>query len=155
MFRKLSFLLVALFAFSTLNAADYTVTATSVLASTAAVTVKGVAGASITAGMSLAKDTDNSLKAYDANGAGALHTFAGIALNGAATGQPVFYATSDASFTPGFTVAAGAVVIGSATAGLLCPVADLATGHYLTIVGVGIGSNKIKFSPVAAGVATP
>jgi len=137
------------------RATDYSVTATSVLASSSATTSRGTAGTSITAGQSLAKAADGTLVLFDANAAAPANVFLGISLSGGATGQPIFYVTADTSFTPGFTVAAGAIVIGSSTAGGLCPAADLATGHYLTIVGVGIGSNKIKMSPVAAGVATP
>lgn len=140
---------------SPLLAADYTVTAASVVASSDATTSRGTAGATITAGMSLAKNSGGALVGFDANGTAPLYTFVGIALNGGASGQPIFYATADPSFTPGFTIAAGAIVVGSATAGLLCPAADLATGHYLTVLGVGIGSNKIKLSPLAAGVVTP
>lgn len=153
----LSLFLVALLALPSLApAADYTVTATSVIASASATLSRGTAGAAITAGQSVAIDTDHSIKLYDANsGTATLRVFAGIACNGASTGQPVTYCTADSAFTPGFTVAAGAIVIGSATAGGLCPAADLASGSYLTIVGVGIGSNRIKLNPLAAGVATP
>jgi len=139
------------------RAADYTVTAANVVPSADAQLARGTAGTSITAGMALAKDSTGLLQPYDSNsGTALLRVFVGIACGGGATGQPIVYCTQDLTgFTPGFTVAAGAIVIGSATAGLLCPAADLATGNYLTIVGVGIGSNKIKFSTLAAGVATP
>jgi len=153
--RLLSLLALALFAPIAVRATDYSVTATSVLASSSASSTKGTAGTTITAGQSLAKAADNTLVLFDANGSAPANVFVGIALNGGATGQPIFYVTADPAFTPGFTVAAGAIVIGSSTAGGLCPAADLATGHYLTIVGVGIGSNKIKMSTLAAGVATP
>jgi len=153
--RFLTLLLVPLFLAGNLLATDYSVTATSVLASSNASTTKGTAGTTITAGQSLAKAADGSLILFDANAAAPAFTFVGIALNGGATGQPIFYVTGDTSFTPGFTVAAGAIVIGSSTAGGLCPAADLATGHYLTIIGVGIGSNKIKMQPLASGVVTP
>lgn len=139
------------------RAADYTVTAASVVPSTDASLARGTAGTTITAGMALAKDSNSLLQPYDANsGTAQLRVLVGIACGGAASGQPVVYCTQDLTgFTPGFSVAAGVIVIGSATPGLLCPSGDLATGHYLTIVGVGIGSNKIKFSTLAAGVATP
>lgn len=135
---------------------DYSVTATSVVPSSGATIARGTAGATITAGQSVSIDSNSAIQLYDANsGTSSTRTFAGIALTGAASGQPILYCTADPSFTPGFTVAAGAIVIGSATAGGLCPAADLATGHYLTVVGVGIGSNKIKFSALAASVITP
>lgn len=153
--KLLAPLFLALAFVSASLAADYTVTATSVLASSDSSVTKGTAGATITTGQSLAKAADGTLILFDSNASAPANKFFGIALNGGASGQPILYATADSSFTPGFTVAAGAVVIGSATAGGLCPVADLATGHYLTIVGVGIGSNKIKLAPLFSGVATP
>ncbi len=137
--------------------ADYSVTAASVLPSTSARLLQVTAGAAITIGQSVYLDTaTNTYKAADANGASPLFTFAGIAVSqAAAAGQPLLICQSDPSFTPGFTIAAGATVILSATPGGLAPIADLASGWYLTVVGVGIGSNKINFSPVATGVATP
>ena len=147
--------LLALFLPFSLLAADYSVTSTSVIASDDAVIRRKTAGASITAGQAVYVKADGTLGLYDANAASPAYTFAGIALNSASSGQLVLYAESDPEFTPGFTVAAGAIVIGSSTAGGLCPASDLATGHYLTIVGIGIGSNKIDLSPQAAGVVTP
>lgn len=151
------FLSLALFALLSVAslAADYTVTVNSVLPSSQAVIRRKIAGATITTGKSLAVKADGTLDLYDANGAAPLNVFKGIALNSAVTGQPVIYVESDPEFTPGFTVAANAIVIGSATAGGLAPAADLATGHYLTIVGLGIGSNKIDLNPVSSGVVTP
>lgn len=136
-------------------AADYSVTTSSVVASEEAVIRRKAAGAAITVGQAVHVKADGTLGLYDANGTAPANVFAGIALNSAATGQPVLYAESDPEFTPGFTVAANAIVIGSATAGGLCPATDLATGHYLTIVGVGIGSNKIDLNPIKSGVVTP
>lgn len=137
------------------RAADYSVTAANVVPSASADLSRGTAGATITAGQAISIDENRLVQLYDADSATATaRVFRGIACNGAAAG-PIVYCTDDPSFTPGFPVAAGAIVIGSGTAGGLCPAADLATGHYLTIIGVGIGSNKINFSTLAAGVAKP
>jgi len=136
-------------------ASDYTVTAANVVASSSASISRGTAGASITAGQVLAINASNQLVLADANGASPLMNVAGIALNSASSGQPVLYVTADAAFAPGFTVAANAIVILSATPGGLAPAADNATGYYLTVVGVGIGSNKLKLDFHASGVATP
>lgn len=137
-------------------AADYTVTAANVLTSNVRYLKHGTAAATITAGQSLAKDSTGNLILCDANSATALtRVFVGIAVNGALSGQPVNYVDSDPSFAPGFTIAAGAIVIVSGTAGSLAPAADAATGIYVTVVGVGIGGNKIKMNITAAGVAVP
>ncbi|MES2570581.1 MAG: hypothetical protein V4710_11075 [Verrucomicrobiota bacterium] len=134
--------------------ADKTVTPSSVLASSAADVRRGVAGVAIAAGQSLYKDTsDNTMKLYDANGVAPANVFAGISQHAAAVGQPISFVYSDPSFTPGFAVAAGEVLIGSATPGGIAVVADIASGLFVTILGIGIGSNKVKLDPVVSGVA--
>jgi hypothetical protein len=136
--------------------ADISITAASVAASSAASKVTGVAGATITAGQVVYLDTTtNTYKLADSNLSAAAAKEAGIALDSATAGQPLTIVRSDPSFTLGGTVAAGAVVVLSATAGAIAPVADLATGMYTTVLGVGIGSNKIKLQPIVSGAAVP
>ncbi len=138
------------------RAVDYSVTAASVVCSNARFVQRGTAAATITAGQGLALDSTGNLVLCDANSGTALtRTLVGISLNAAATGQPVNYTSLDDSFTPGFTVAAGAIVIVSTTAGGLSPAADATTGHYVTVVGVGIGSNKIKLGFLATTAVFP
>lgn len=133
--------------------ADFTVTPGSVLASSQAQVADGIAGASITAGQTLAQDVDGTMKLHDANAASPLNTLKGIALHASLTGQPIKYVKSDPAFTPGFTIAAGDSVIASANPGMLCPDADKQTGWFVTDVGIGIGGNKMKMQIVASGVA--
>lgn len=154
----LSLALLALITLTPLDirAADYSVTAASVLASAQGVKNKQYnAGASITAGQPVYLDANSTWQLADANGASPLYKVEAIALHAASTGQPLIVCESDPSFTPGFTVAAGAIVVLSATAGGLCPAADLASGHYPAIIGIGIGSNKIKLGIVRTDVAVP
>jgi len=154
--RFIALLAIVLIGAASARAVDYSVTSSSVIPSSDATISRGTAGAAITAGQAVCKDTDGTIKLCDSNASGNLHIFAGIAVNSASVGQPVLYCNADPTgFTPGFTVAAGAVVIVSAVAGNLCPVADLTTGDYLVVVGVGIGSNKIILQPLSTGVATP
>jgi hypothetical protein len=115
--------------------ADYTVTAASVLASASAQTVVGKAGATITAGQSVYKDSsDGEWKLADCDTASAANIATqgnnGIALNGAADGQPITVALSDPDFTPGFTMTVGTTVVISGTAGGLAPDSDLAQDDY-------------------------
>jgi hypothetical protein len=135
--------------------ADYTVTPSNVIASDKSKRVEGVAGVAITAGQVLYLDpADKTLKLYKANGVAPISTLVGIALHGALVGQPLEYVTVDPAFQPGFTVLAGDSVIGSGViAGNLCPDADKASGWFVTQIGVGIGSNKIKMQINASGVA--
>jgi hypothetical protein len=134
--------------------ADLTVTAASVLKGTGAITETLIAGAAITAGQSVYKDTSDSNKAKlaDADSAtAAARTYYGTALNGASTGQPVVVQTGG-PITIGATVAVGVAYYLSDTAGGICPFADLESGDYPTIIGIGISTTQILIKPIAAGV---
>jgi hypothetical protein len=134
--------------------ADLSITAANVIASSNKTVIRGTAGATITAGMPLYLDsTDGKYKPADANGANDATRVRGIAAHGASDGQPIELVAEDPSFTPGCTVAAGDVLIVSATAGGVAPAADAAQGWFVTVLGVGIGSNKIALKLSAAGVA--
>lgn len=140
--------------------ADLTITAASVLASTQATLATGTAGAAITAGQPVYRDDSDldsyglgKLKLADANGAStAVQTVLGLAAHAAASGQPLRVITSDPDFTHGLSgVAAGDCVILSATAGALCPVADLASGHRLNVVLAVTSATKGVLKITTAG----
>lgn len=116
--------------------ADLTITATSVIPGSDAQISRGVAGATITAGMVLYIDTANNnvLKAADANASVLTATVCGIAINGGNTGQYIYYQTAG-TITIGATVAAGKPYVASATAGLIADGADLTTGWYASYLG--------------------
>ena len=124
--------------------ANLSITAANVLASAAAQKERGTAGATITAGQPLYKDSSDSDKLKPAQATASKQGFVGIALNGAASGQPVEYVTRDTELTIGATVAVGIVYVLSATAGAICPHADLTTGDYGVVVGIGISTTKIS-----------
>tara|TARA_R110000868_G_C10559158_1_gene736693 strand:- start:82 stop:510 length:429 start_codon:yes stop_codon:yes gene_type:complete len=129
--------------------ADVTITATGVLKSSAASvqTDEGIAGGTITAGMPIYKDTtaSNVLKAADAS-ALATAVVCGIALNGGATGQTIEYVTRDPALVAGGTLAVGTIYVLSATAGGICPEADILTGEFITILGVANTTTTLNFS---------
>lgn len=134
--------------------ADLTITATSVVATGAATIGDFTAGAAITAGQTLYLASDGTVNLYDANsGTAAARDFLGIALNGAASGQPVKVAKAGTTVTIGATVANGVAYYGSATAGGICPFADLASGAYPTLVGIGLNTTQIKIIGAATGTA--
>lgn len=134
--------------------ADISITAANVIPSAQAIKRDGTAGATITQGQLLYYDnTAGTMKLADSNGAGDLHVVAGIALNAAAAGQPVKYATSDPALVIGATVAIGDVLVASATPGGIAPAADLATGYFATVLGVAISVTAVNFNPTAAGAA--
>jgi len=134
---------------------DIAITSTSVLKGSGASTEIGTAGAAITAGQLLYKDTSaDTWKLADANsGTAAARSPGGIALNGAASGQPLLVLTGG-NITIGGTVVPGTFYIASATSGGIAPAADATTGWYPALVGVGISATviKVRFG-VEAGVA--
>ena len=135
---------------------DVSVTASGVLPESGAEIQSGYAGATITAGQALYKDSSdsNSLKPADADDTSAKATVVGIALNSASDGQPVDYQTRG-NIDIGGTVTVGTVYVLSGTAGGICPAADLATGDYTSIIGVGVDADSIKLGILNSGVQVP
>jgi hypothetical protein len=133
---------------------DLVVTATSVVPGGGAKTVDGFAGATITAGQVVYYDSSaGTYKLADNNsGTAAVRSPAGIALNGAATGQPVEVLTSG-KVTIGATVTAGVAYYLSDTPGGICPVADIASGEYPVFLGFATTAAIIDVNIVQAGVA--
>jgi len=137
--------------------ADLTITAASVAAGTgASVDRSRNAGASLTAGQAVYLDTSsNTYKLSDADSAtAAARTVTGVALNAASSGQPVAVLTGGL-LTVGATVAVGTMYTGSATAGGICPVADLTTGAYPTAIGWAVSTTQINVVINASGVVKP
>lgn len=133
---------------------DLVITAANVVPGTNAKKKTGTAGATITAGQTVYLDTsDNKYKAYDADSAtAAVRTLAGIALHGASNGQPLTI-QYEGNITIGATVAAGVIYVGSDTAGGIMPAADIETGDYVTVIGIGISTTQIKMALIDSGVA--
>lgn len=135
--------------------ADVTVVAAEVLVDAGTVKLTGIAGATITAGQSLYLDTTtDTWKLADANLSAAAENLGGVALNSAASGQPVFVAV-DGTLDPGFTVTVGAVYVLSGTAGGIAPVADLVSGWRTSIVGVGITASQLRLKIFNSFAAVP
>lgn len=136
--------------------ADLTITAASVAAGSGAKKTTGTAGASVTAGQVVYLDsTTSTYKLADNDSAtAAVRSPAGIALHAAASGQPLTVLTSG-PITIGATTAIGVVYCLSSTAGGICPSADIATGDYNTIVGIGTSTSVIdvKFHEAGAAMA--
>lgn len=116
--------------------ADYSVTAASVQQSSSAQVQAGTAGATITAGQAVFKDStdSNKIKLADCT-VDPSYECVGIAINNASDGQPMDYVVRDLGFNPGFAGAIGDVVILS-EAGALAPVADLSAADFAVVVGV-------------------
>jgi len=141
--------------------ADYTLTSANVIHSANAEYKTYTAGATIAAGQpvyldSTALDAQNKPKAKlaDANASATTSTVHGIAANTASSGQPLRVVTFDADFTHGLTtVAAGDVIVLSATAGGLAPAADIASGWYPVVIGVATSATNCVLSIVQGTAA--
>ena len=135
--------------------ADYSITAASVLPITDDTqTVRGTLGATVTAGQWVYQNTTDRL--YYLADADALATsiVSGLTLSGGAAGQPVTIATAG-NVTTNAVGTAGAVVLLSTTSGGWAPVADLASGDYITIVGGFTTTTNFLISITPLRVAEP
>lgn len=133
--------------------ADLSITAANVTPGSAQKTT-GTAGATITAGQVVYLDPDAlTYKLADSDSAtAAARSPAGIALHGASSGQPLTVLTSG-RITIGATMTAGLAYYVSKTAGGICPVADIASGGYATIVGIAVSTTVLAVQFLESGVA--
>lgn len=131
--------------------ANLTITAASVVPDSSAQLKYGISGATIAQGDALYLDSvTNTLKLAVATSAAAA-AFVGIAVNAAAAGQPVTY-IAGGLVTIGATVALGQIYCVSATAGKLCPHADLVSTNYVTFVGMPTTTAIINVAFKVSGV---
>ena len=134
--------------------ADLTVTAANVVAPSGQENIRtGTAGEAITAGQAVYLDaTDsNKVKRSDANLSSAAAAAVGVALTGAATGEPVVYAVGG-DYDSGATTVKGTVYIASANAGGIAPASDAAAGWFITVLGVASSTSNITLKPNATGI---
>jgi hypothetical protein len=132
--------------------ADITITPANVEQGPGAVVLHGRAAVDLLAGQVLYRLADGTLGLADANNASAIvRKPAGIALHSCAAGQPIGYQTAGRMFIGG-TAVKGTIYVLSATAGGICPAADLTTGHEVGILGVGWDADELQVSIVASGI---
>ena len=152
--KKLASVLCGLLLASSAWATDVLPTPNSVVASAGATAVDGTAGATILAGDVLYLDTAaGTMKLCDADASASASVVAGIALNDAASGQPVRYVTYDPALVIGFVPTPGAAYFTSENAGNIADATD--SGSYTTVLGVGKSATTIYFKPISAAVAKP
>jgi len=110
-------------------------------------TETGTAGASVTAGEVVFKNSSGELVLADADDT-SLDEVYGIALHAAGDGQPLTVAKSGANITIGATLTAGlAYYLGSAAAGTIVPYADLGTDDRVIYLGSAISVTVLAFRP--------
>lgn len=136
--------------------ADLTITSASVVAATTASRINETAGDTVTAGEAVYKDSaDSTWKPAKADAATTAGTAGktGIALNGAASGQPLNVITSG-NLTAGATLTVGDIyVVSAATAGGIAPSSDLVSTDYVTILGVATDATTLAVAPQASATA--
>lgn len=115
--------------------------------------LNGVSGETITAGDPVRVASDGKIWQGQAD---SLDNAAvkGLALNSTpGANQPIQY-TTEGLIDLGVTIPDGTVVAVSATKGKLCPVGDLITGNFTTVVGVAKG-DKVLLGVLETGLAVP
>jgi hypothetical protein len=134
--------------------ADLVITAANVVVGAGAKTEHGTAGATVTAGQPVYEDatTGRFLLADNNSATVRARTPKGLALNGAANGQPLAIVT-EGPVTIGATLTAGVAYYLSDTPGGIGPVADLASGEYPTIIGIAASTSVLNVNIQSSGVA--
>lgn len=131
--------------------AALSITAANVLHSSSATVFTGTAGATITQGQPLYLDTTTST--YKLANALINSPVAGIAMVAASNGQDMVICSRDPNFVPGYVINTGNIAILGNVAGQINDVADRASGWYVTILGVGLGANRVNFSLVGTNAS--
>jgi hypothetical protein len=133
--------------------ADLSITAASVVADPSAIQESGQAGEALTAGKIAYLDpTSRKLMLADSNSATAAARKArGMVLNSGALNQPVRICTGG-EVTVGSVLTKGTIYALSETPGGLQPVADLASGEDVCIIGVALSTSVLDISINAPGV---
>lgn len=132
---------------------DLTVTAASVLPGSNAAVVQGTAGEAIAAGKVVyqSSTTKKWMLADNDSATAEAKVPQGIALNGAALNQPVSVQKSG-DITIGATLTPGTAYYLSSTAGGICPVADVAIGDNVVLLGLAKSSTVLALDIQVSGV---
>lgn len=133
--------------------ADLTITATNVVA-VSGTTAKKICGATaVTQGQVVFEDTSdsNKVKISDANNT-SLAQVNGVCLTSSAPGQPAVYLANGGVLGGLAGVTAGTTYCLSATAGNICPQADLTTNDRVIRLGYGLTTATIKLDIADTGV---
>jgi hypothetical protein len=134
--------------------ADLSITPANVQRGDDAVTELGTSGAAATAGQVVYHDaTDKRYKLSD-NDAAATRRVSGVALNGAAIGQPLMIQKAG-TITIGATMTPGEAYYLSDTPGGICPRADLEAGDSVILIGIAKSASLLQLAITDPGVTVP
>lgn len=128
--------------------ADLSITAADVIGTGVKETL--TAGGTVTRGLAVRKNTSGQIVAASDDSAANAEVY-GIALNDAASGQPVEVQKSG-PIDLGATLAIGKVYVLS-TAGAIAPVDDIAGGEFVTVIGVASAADNLVMGITKSGVA--
>lgn len=134
--------------------ADLTITAANVIKGASAQAADGIAGATITAGMSIYPDASdsNKLKPCEHDQDAEEAACSGIALNNAGNNQPIKYC-KEGPLAFGAILTVGETYVVGAGAGGIAPIGDLGADDYVTILGVASTTSQLDVKINATGVA--
>lgn len=128
--------------------ADISITASQVVPSSDARTSTGTAGAAITAGQPVYKDSSTNKFHPALNDTEAHAEVKGIAVNGAAADQPFTYVIRDSALDlgagAGLTVASKVLLLSGTAGGITITPADVTTGDFVVILGVANSDGSIN-----------
>lgn len=132
---------------------DLVVTASQVKKGSTAELLHGTAASAITAGQACYQNSAGNYAPADADNTQATSEAKGIAINDAAADQQVTLVrkglvTIGAAAAP----VKGTIYVASGTAGGIAPSADLASGDWVVILGVGAASNQIDVNIFTPGL---
>ncbi len=138
---------------------DIVITAGSVVPSATATIARGTSGATVNAGQPVYQDTNNKMQLTNANNVGHPEQAAGVglAVNTAASGQPIEYVTGgDVAMTTTPALVPGKVyVLGTGIGGLSLS-ADLDAAspstRYGSVIGVATTTTNLRIGIVNSGV---
>jgi hypothetical protein len=136
--------------------ADLSLTAANIVPSVNATKASGTAGEALAAGdLIYKKASDGFYYKADANDSTKVPVV-GMAACSAATAQPFFFYTADSALEVGsHSAGIGTPLFSSATAGKICPAADLSTSMRTQLIGITTTATKINFAIVDGGVVIP
>ncbi len=133
--------------------ADYTITSADVKISGSNVRATTVvAGEAISEGQLVYLDTVSGKYKLALATAEASANVVGVSVTSAAT-DGYFLMQSSRNYFAGTTLVAGDPIYLSATAGAICPHADLASTNYVTLLGHAISTSEIEINIDVTGIA--
>ena len=131
--------------------ADISITAANVKQGSNAILTEGAAGATVKAGQIVFKSSTSGKFALSDNDGVGLKQVDGVALNGAADGQPLKVQIGG-DITIGATLAPGTAYYLSGTPGGICPLADVTTGDDVILIGIAKSASVLTLRITDPGV---